>query len=253
LIVVSGVLSFFTGIIFTVGNIGAAATNNSNRGFRLLVRIGGNSFGFITPITAVLSMFHLFRKFWILWSLSGKLGSKLNSGSNVQAGNIKTVRAVTRSAELATAMRFFASAGAAVSLYWLWVNSEPLRNDDSIDRMLPAYIGGGALCLHIVSIFFLLFIEYFLRYRFEPKLGEYLSESFKDEISEMYRDFDMPLTNIDTKQDQDRLTWEYVSREFLHKYRFDTVFAADRFSALYHYLQSGISNVRPAEKKDVIV
>jgi len=257
LIVVSGVLSFFTGIVFTVGNIGAAATDNSVQGWLTLTRIATYSFGFVTPITALLSMFHLFRKFWVLWGLSGKLGSKRSIGSPSQSASISTVRSVCRTQELATLMRFTASAGAATALYWNWVNAEPLgmlgHGTNTLNPRLPAYIGFSALGLHIVSIFFLLFIEYFLRYRFDPKLGEHLSESFKTEISKMYRDFSIPVTNIDTKQDQDNLTWEYVAREFLHKYRFDTVFAADRFSALYHYLQSGLSDISPAEKKEAIL
>jgi len=257
LIVVSGVLSFFTGIIFTVGNIGAAATDNSVIGWIRLTRIATYSFGFVTPITALLSMFHLFRKFWVLWGISGKLGSKRSIGSSHQSSTISTVRTVARTAELVTLMRFTASAGAATALYWTWVNAEPLGSlgygTNTLNPRLPAYIGVSALGLHILSIFFLLVIEYFLRYRFDPKLGEHLSESFKTEISEMYRDFSLPPTNIDTKQDQENLTWEYVSREFLHKYRFDTVFAADRFSALYHYLQSGLHDVDPMKKKEGVL
>jgi len=254
LIVVSGILSFFTAIIFTIGNIGAAASDNTIQGFRTLVRIGTNSFGFVTPITALLAMFHLFRKFFVLRALSGKLGNKLSGGVGSEAAsNIKTVRAVTRTQELSVLMRFIASAAAGVSLYWQWVNAEPLREDDIADRRIPGWIGLGAFGLHILSIFFLIIIEYFIRYNFDPKLGEYLGESFRDEISAMYHSFSIPITNIDTKQEQNASTWEYVSREFVHEYRFDTVFAADRFSAIYHYLQSGLPHVNPEGKKDLVV
>merc|ERR1719491_1810038 len=194
LIVVSGILSFFTAIIFTIGNIGAAASDNRIQGFRTLVRIGTNSFGFVTPITALLAMFHRFRKLFVLWALSGKLGSKLRGGiESAQADNIKTVRSVTRTQELSVLMRFTASAAAGVSLYWQWVNAEPLRDEPNIQRKIPGFIGGGALILHILSIFFLIIIEYFIRYNFDPKLGEYLGESFRDEITEMYQSFSMPM------------------------------------------------------------
>merc|ERR1719491_2568562 len=251
LIVVSGVVSFFTGIIFTIGNIGAAATDNSVQGFDTLTDLGSIGFGFITPITAILSMFHLFRKFCVLWNLSGKLGSKLSGGNDVQVDNIRTVRSVTRTQELATLMRFFASLGSAASLYYGWVERESSITTPT-DPFLPAYIAAGSLLLHILSIIYLLFIEYFIRYRFDPKLGEYLSESFRGEIETLYDSFSLPRTNIDTKYEQDTLTWEYVSREFVHKYRFDTVFAADRFSALYHFLQSGLSNIAIVEKKSLM-
>jgi hypothetical protein len=52
---------------------------------------------------------------------------------------------------------------------------------------------------------------------------------------------------IDTKIVQDRENWEYVAREFLHKYRFDTVFAADRFGTILQYIQSGMK--QPADSK----
>jgi len=236
LIAVSGTLSFITGIIFTIGNIGAAATNSQNRGFKNLVRLGTVSFGLITPITALLAMLHLWRKFWILYSLSGKLGNKLSNGNN---DNIKTIISVTRSQELVTLMRFIASAGAAVALY----SGFAAREGNADLGTAPAWIGFGSLALHLLSVVYLLFIEYFIRYKFDPRLGEYLSESFREEVVDLYNAFSMQLTNANTNQDQELLTWEYVAREFLHDHRFDTVFAADRFSALYYFLQSGLSGI----------
>jgi hypothetical protein len=53
----------------------------------------------------------------------------------------------------------------------------------------------------------------------------------------MYKGLSIPENQFDTRQVQQRVTWEYVAREFLHKYRFDTVFAADRFGSILQYLQ----------------
>ena len=44
--------------------------------------------------------------------------------------------------------------------------------------------------------------------------------------------------DIETTQKLEKEAWEYTSREFIHEYRFDTVFNADRFSSILQYLQS---------------
>jgi len=247
LIVVSGTISFFTGILFTIANIGNNASNMNNRGFYNLSRVGMWSFGLITPITAILSMLHLFRKFWILWGLSGKLSVKLSKGGNDEAKeNIKTIKSVTRSQQTVTLMRFIASAGSAVALY---TGLAALNMTNTNFGQAPFWIGLGSLCLHVLSVVYLLFIEYFIRYKFDPRLGEYLSESFREEIAELHNAFSMKLTNINTNQEQELNTWEYVAREFLHDHRFDTVFAADRFSALFNFLQSGLSGIASTVEK----
>ena len=44
---------------------------------------------------------------------------------------------------------------------------------------------------------------------------------------------------IETTQKLETEAWEYTARQFLHEYRFDTVFAADRFGTILQHLQSG--------------
>jgi hypothetical protein len=44
---------------------------------------------------------------------------------------------------------------------------------------------------------------------------------------------------LEAKQKVEKDVWEYTAREFLHKYRFDTVFAADRFGTIVQHIQSG--------------
>lgn len=62
-----------------------------------------------------------------------------------------------------------------------------------------------------------------------------------DEIRKTYED--NTLVEIETKQVLDKDAWEYTARQFLHEYRFDTVFAADRFGTILQSVQSG--NVTP--------
>ena len=44
---------------------------------------------------------------------------------------------------------------------------------------------------------------------------------------------------IETTLKLEREAWEYTARQFLHEYRFDAVFAADRFGTILQHLQSG--------------
>ena len=83
-------------------------------------------------------------------------------------------------------------------------------------------------------------VEYVTRYTLSPKLGEFVCEAFREEIEHIYAATSVPLNDIDAKQIQEREAWEYTAREFLHKYRFDTVFAADRFGAIMQYIQGGM-------------
>mmetsp|Transcript_22509 Transcript_22509/g.46731 ORF Transcript_22509/g.46731 Transcript_22509/m.46731 type:complete len:97 (+) Transcript_22509:434-724(+) len=59
------------------------------------------------------------------------------------------------------------------------------------------------------------------------------------ELESIRNDLSIPRNNVEATEVQDRETWEYVAREFVHRYRFDTVFQADRFGNIYHFIQSG--------------
>ena len=91
----------------------------------------------------------------------------------------------------------------------------------------------------MATLFFFV-VEYGVRYNLSPTLPVSVVESFRDELNTLYWEFRQPWNDIQTKQVQERTTWEYVAREFLHVYRFDTVFAADRFGAILQYIQSGM-------------
>jgi hypothetical protein len=80
--------------------------------------------------------------------------------------------------------------------------------------------------------------EYVVRYNLSTELGRFVCNLFRKEISEIHKDMSKPTNNIDTKHVQDLETWEYTARQFLHEWRFDTVFAANRFGQILQYIQS---------------
>ena len=69
--------------------------------------------------------------------------------------------------------------------------------------------------------------------------------SSSGEIEQIHDAVKIPYNAIDTKQVQDRENWEYTAREFLQKYRFDTVFAAD----LLQYIQGGMESTYGNEQR----
>ena len=55
---------------------------------------------------------------------------------------------------------------------------------------------------------------------------------------------------LETTQYVDKDIWEYTAREFVHKYRFDTVFGADRFGTIVQYIQSGNKMMKKKKKNN---
>ena len=47
-------------------------------------------------------------------------------------------------------------------------------------------------------------------------------------------------------QVQETRAWEYVARAFLHKYRFDTIFRANRMGNIMHHIMEGPMISAPA-------
>ena len=69
-----------------------------------------------------------------------------------------------------------------------------------------------------------------------------LCEPFREEIERIKNSYSRSgghALDLETAQVLEKDTWEYTAREFLHKYRFDTVFAADRFGTIVQHIQSG--------------
>ena len=51
---------------------------------------------------------------------------------------------------------------------------------------------------------------------------------------------------IDSPKMEDHTLWEYTARQFFHNYRFDTVFAADRFRQILQTIQGGLMDTKTA-------
>jgi hypothetical protein len=66
-------------------------------------------------------------------------------------------------------------------------------------------------------------------------------EPFRAQIEELKASYTKQSQEITLENDVELETeaWEYTAREFLDQYRFDTVFAADRFGTILQHLQSG--------------
>ena len=136
-------------------------------------------------------------------------------------------------------MRLLIGLTAAVALPWA-VAQNGFGDRIGLDGRLPVYVALGAVSMAIASTLMFFFVEYSVRYNLDPKLGEFVCESFRDEIEQMYQVVDTPRNDVESAQAQERATWEYVAREFVHRYRFDAVFAADRFGVIFQYIQGGM-------------
>jgi hypothetical protein len=235
LIFMSSFLVFVSSIVFTIARIFHIA---------VLEKI---AFWATTTsaLGAILATFHFWRKFLILVKLMATLGIKIrNAKSPADRDNIRKVRGVTFTQILLTLARLFAAGAAAVALPWSVAASGFVLD---MDGSIPFWIALGAVCTAVGSTIFFFVVEYVVRYNLSPKLGEFVCESFRDEIEDMYIVLSVPANEIDTKQVQERELWEYVAREFLHRYRFDTVVAADRFGSILQYMQGGMDPRQSAE------
>jgi len=246
LVITSGFISFFTSIVFTTGNICLAIDNDINA----CKDIQTGSFwalGITSPIAAYLVVLMLSRKMGHLSTLGFALRRKAPLAEN--SGALYKSLHLLHTQQLATLMRIIAALAAAVALIGAWFNNVDelgYNPDEEMDGYAVEYVALGSLGLQVFSSIFLFVIEYSLRYNLSPKLGEYLCESFKIEIGNMKDTYTKSIwrNDVKTDQEQDKTLWEYVAREFLHRYRFDTLFGADRFGNIMQYLQTGLNEDR---------
>jgi len=153
--------------------------------------------------------------------------------------DLRLVRGVTLTQIMLTLIRFCAATAAAIAFAFSVAETGfGMRIDTRPD--LPFWIALGALLAAIGSTLLFFVVEYIIRYRLPTELGPFVCGLFEREINEMYRKLsEVPTNSVDTKIVQDREAWEYTARAFLHKWRFDTVFAADRFGQILQFIQSG--------------
>jgi hypothetical protein len=242
-IISAAFLSFFTGIVFTIANIGNAI--QSHVWNRVLLIAGSYSFGIISPLSAILAVYYLCRKFMHLTRCKSALNRKLGLTSDTDArGHLSHIIGVTLTQQIVTVFRTLASACAAVSLPWALASRL-----GATPRFLPLVIAIAAVGLQVISIIMRFLVEYTVLYNLDAKLGEYVCTAFDEELQTLHKDFSVPQSEIEPDQVHSRTAWEYVARSFLHEYRFDIVFAPNRFSSVLQFIQSGAS----IRKKDDVV
>jgi len=201
-----------------------------------------------SALGAILAAFHFLRKLSILFRLWIVLGSKYREADECSKIDLQKIRSVTGTQLLLTALRLVAASTAAVALPFS-VAEQGFRDKIATPTDLPFWIALVSVVAAIASTIFFFVVEYYVRYNLSPTLGPFVCELFRDEIRTIYDAMaDAKLPKSDNNEDtttvpfeaRERETYEYVAREFLHKYRFDTVFAADRFGMILQYLQSGM-------------
>jgi len=247
----AGVLVFIASILFTIARIFRITVLEQVAFWATAASFWG----------ALLSLFHFTRKmrylFSVYFAVGKKVGQRGMAATDVR-DSLKRVRKITRTQIFLTFLRVLFTGGAAVALPWSVVELQwgGPNAVSSVDRTItgpsvPFWIAFGSVVLAVFSTLTFFFVEYKVRYNLPSKLGEFVCEGFRDELEELYEQFSLPVNNVQTKQVQERETWEYVAREFLHRYRFDTVFAADRFGTILQYIQSGLQP-RDNEKNQVV-
>ena len=230
MIFVSAFLVFGSSIVFTTARI-----------FSISV-LEQAAFWALVPSTlgAALAIQHLMRKLRILWNLWWILRKKAKALIPLtDRANIRQVCHVTMTQILLTCLRLSAAMAAAVALPFS-IAENGFGDQIGTPPMIPFWVALGAVCAAVLATWFFFVVEYVVRYSLSPKLPASLVESFRDELNALYWEFHKPWNDVETKQVQERITWEYVAREFLHIYRLDTVFAADRVGAILQKIQSGM-------------
>ncbi len=193
-----------------------------------------------SAIAALIAIWHFLRKLSILGHLWFVLSHKIRTAPSTDDREaLRKVRTAGTTQIVLTLMRGFVAAGACVALSWSIAENGYQKRLD-VPRYTAFWTALGTVGLGLCTTLMFFFFEYTQRYALPPKLGEYVCEAFRDEIEAMYKVLSVPLNEVDAKQVQERTTWEYTAREFLHKYRFDTIVAADRFGAILQYIQSGM-------------
>jgi hypothetical protein len=190
---------------------------------------------------ALLAVFHLIRKMKHLLKLVASLGK----GQMATDAKVIRVRTITQTQALLTAVRLLTNALAVVALPWTVYNNtlgpDPDPMDDSLNT--PQKVAIAAISTAVGGTVFFFIVEFVIRYNLDPCLGQVVCEPFREEILKIKASFSSKGldTGIDTIQTLEAEAWEYTAREFLSSngYRFDTVFAADRFGSIVQYLQSG--------------
>lgn len=251
-IIVSAWLSFVAAILATIGNIGRSAAPE-NRGFDFVATISAYTFGLLAPITAVLAIVYLARKKVHLFNLNVRMGKIATNAANPsdETKSIKAVRQICGCEQVAASAQLLASLAAAVALPFDLVMRQNLTNSLNFMPKIPFSLAVGSLALSLLTSLFRLYITQVKRYNLSPCLGEHIGISFDAELQSLYKEYQTPLNTVEPKDIQTRRTWEFVAREFLHRWRFDTALQADRFGSILLFIQSGPTSYQKVADNEV--
>jgi hypothetical protein len=239
-IILTALLSFYTGIIFTIGNI--ADRVKAQKWSTDLTMAGSYSFGLVTPLSAILALFWLSRVQYHIIRLTSLLNGKMKQLSDEPRAKLKSCVKMALAQGLLTQVRMCVALATAVALPWaLCVREASTFGLTFSDRSenIPFYIASVAIIATVVSWFVFVWKEYVVRYNLPSELGRYVCAAFLDEIEQKRTSVDIPRSATVDQHSLERTTWEYTARVFVRKYRFDAVFGADRFGSLLQYLHSG--------------
>lgn len=236
-------LSIMSGVVFTIGNIGRAASPTSQWA-QDWVMASSWSLGTISPIGAALGAAFLATKLRLVLSCDIAVGKHL---ATIREGDenfwerrhqLKTVRQVAHLQFFFQFLRMLACLAAAVALPWALAASYNLILFG--DRFTPLWLATASACVQVLTVFLLLVMDYSILYNLDTRLGVFVCDAFDVELKQMKENLTLPVNTIQTKQVQERISWEYVARAFLHRYRFDTFFTANRCGSIFQYIQSGL-------------
>lgn len=198
-----------------------------------------------SALGAMLATSHLIRKLVILVKLWSTLGKKLKSFRSDHSTptrvnkQLHQVRSVVTTQIALTIARLVSAATAAVALPFA-VAEQGFPDAIGTPPNLPFYIALISVCVAFGATIFFFVVEFYVRYSLSTTLGHDVCECFRDEIESMHEVLVVDANDIDSRERQAADAWDYTAREFVHKYRFDTVFAADRFGQIVRYIQAGM-------------
>jgi len=192
---------------------------------------------------------NLFKLLWLRITLSTKIKNGAGTWDTKTYNGLGKIRSVASRQIFLRTVRLCALLCSLIALPWaIAQNAFPgkVQTRDS----LPYYIALVGFCLAMGTVVSSFLAEYIENYNLPTSLGEYVCKAFHEEIQSMYTAISISQSKFDTKQSQERITWEYVTHEFLHKYRFDFVFGVDHFGSIFRCLQCGIEKAEEIEEDE---
>ena len=221
-----------------------------------------------TALGAIIAGFHFMRKLGHLLYLVRQVSRRAKARNTESQRNVAVIVSATVWQILLTVLRLLANVLACIALPWAaFQSSTGSKPFLALPQDLPLWLAASSLGITIAAAVLFLFVELLVRYKLDPKLGRIIFELFQSEIEEMYqRELEgLLLASLMVTQEQwrqsnavgkkelvaaanqllhhdnplfEQQAWELAARRFLSSehYRFDTVFAADRFGSIFHYL-----------------